>query len=144
MVSVLALSAVDRGFEPQSGQTKDYKIGICCFSTTYAALWKKNKDWLELKLCSFFSIHFWLIECVSDCCLISISNCSAMLWREQVNYRWFLPADCFFSELSLKKSNSACWSRTKRTSSSSHRQSTCSRHDIASHCAIDAIYISHI
>ena len=32
MVSVLASSAVDRGFEPQSGQTKVYKIGICCFS----------------------------------------------------------------------------------------------------------------
>ena len=31
MVSVLALSAVDRGFESQSDQTKDYKIGICCF-----------------------------------------------------------------------------------------------------------------
>ena len=29
MVSVLALSAVDREFEPRSGQT-DYKIGICC------------------------------------------------------------------------------------------------------------------
>jgi hypothetical protein len=29
MVCVLASSAVDRGFEPQSGQTKDYKIGIC-------------------------------------------------------------------------------------------------------------------
>jgi hypothetical protein len=28
MVSVLASSAVDRGFEPQSGQTKDFKIGI--------------------------------------------------------------------------------------------------------------------
>ena len=32
MVSLLALSAVDRGFESCSGQTKDYKIGICCFS----------------------------------------------------------------------------------------------------------------
>jgi hypothetical protein len=38
MVSVLTSSAVDRGFEPRSGQTKDYKIGICCFSTKYAAL----------------------------------------------------------------------------------------------------------
>ena len=28
MVSVLASSAVDRGFEPRSGQPKDYKIGI--------------------------------------------------------------------------------------------------------------------
>ena len=35
MVSVLASSAVDRGFESQLGQTKDYKIGICCFSANY-------------------------------------------------------------------------------------------------------------
>jgi hypothetical protein len=32
MISVIALSAVDRGFEPWSGRTKDYKIGICCLS----------------------------------------------------------------------------------------------------------------
>jgi hypothetical protein len=33
MVSILAWSAVDHGFEPLLGQTKDYyKIGICCFS----------------------------------------------------------------------------------------------------------------
>jgi hypothetical protein len=31
MVSVLVTSVVDRGFEPRSGQTKDYKIGIYCF-----------------------------------------------------------------------------------------------------------------
>jgi hypothetical protein len=37
MVSVLASCAVDRGFEPQSGQTKDFKIGICCFSAKHAA-----------------------------------------------------------------------------------------------------------
>jgi hypothetical protein len=29
MDSVLVSSAVDRGFESRSGQTKDYKIGIC-------------------------------------------------------------------------------------------------------------------
>jgi len=46
MVSVLASSAVDRGFEFRSGQTKDYKIGICCFSAKHAALTRKNKDWL--------------------------------------------------------------------------------------------------
>ena len=32
MVSVLASSAIDRCFDPQSGQTKNYKNGICCFS----------------------------------------------------------------------------------------------------------------
>ena len=42
-----------------------------------------------------------------------------------------LPTDCCFSELALLKSNSAYWSRTKRTSSSSHWKLTCSRHDIA-------------
>ena len=46
MVSVLASSAVDRGFEPRSGQTKDYTIGICCFSAKHAALRRKIKDWL--------------------------------------------------------------------------------------------------
>ena len=36
MVSVLASSAVDHGFEPRSGQTKEYIIGICCFSANNA------------------------------------------------------------------------------------------------------------
>ena len=46
MVSVLASSAVDRWFEPWSGQAKDYQIGICCFSVKHAALRRKSKDWL--------------------------------------------------------------------------------------------------
>jgi hypothetical protein len=41
-VSVLSSNAVDRVFEPRSSQTKDYQIGIFCFS----ALKNKNKDWL--------------------------------------------------------------------------------------------------
>ena len=46
MVSVLALGAVDRGFEPRSVQTKDYKIDMCCFSAKHAALRRESKDWL--------------------------------------------------------------------------------------------------
>ena len=46
IVSVLASSAVNREFEPRSGQTKDYKIGICCFSAKHVALRSKSKDWL--------------------------------------------------------------------------------------------------
>ena len=38
MVSMLASGVVDRGFEPRLGQTKDNKIGICCFSAKHAAL----------------------------------------------------------------------------------------------------------
>jgi hypothetical protein len=44
MVSVLDSGAVDREFEPRSGQTKDYKIGICCFSAKHAVLRRKGKD----------------------------------------------------------------------------------------------------
>ena len=45
MVNMLASSAVDRGFEPRSGQTKDYEIGMCCFSALHAASRRKSKDW---------------------------------------------------------------------------------------------------
>ena len=46
MASMLASSVVDREFDPQSGQTKDYEIGICCFSTNHTALRRKSKNWL--------------------------------------------------------------------------------------------------
>ena len=47
MVSVFSSSAVDRGFESRSGQAKDYKISICCFSAKHTALRRKNKDCLS-------------------------------------------------------------------------------------------------
>ena len=46
MVGVLAPSVVDRGFEHRSGQTKDHRIGICCFSAKHVALRRNSKDWL--------------------------------------------------------------------------------------------------
>ena len=46
MVSVLASSTVDHVFEPESDQTKDYEIGICCFSAKHTAIRRKSKDWL--------------------------------------------------------------------------------------------------
>ena len=46
MVSLHASSSVDSGFEPRSGQTKDYNIGMCCFSAKYTTLRRKIKDWL--------------------------------------------------------------------------------------------------
>ena len=73
MVSVLASNVEDRGLEPQSGQTKDDKIGICCFSTKQAALERKNKDWLarnqdnvsewgDMSICRLLFHHHHLIE----------------------------------------------------------------------------------
>ena len=46
MISVLASRAVYSGFQPPSSQTKNYRIGICCFSTKHTALRRKSKDWL--------------------------------------------------------------------------------------------------
>ena len=46
MVAALAFSVVDRGFEARSGQTKDYKIDMFCFSAKHAALRRKSRDWL--------------------------------------------------------------------------------------------------
>ena len=71
MINVLVSSAVDRGFEPKSNPTKDYEIGICCFSSEHAALRRKSKDWLA-----------WNRDNVP-----SGATC--------------LPADCCFSELAL-------------------------------------------
>jgi hypothetical protein len=46
MVNMPTSSEVGRGFEPRSGPTKDYKIGICFFSAKHAALRRKIKNWL--------------------------------------------------------------------------------------------------
>ena len=67
MVSVLASGVVDRDFEPRSGQTKDYEIGICCFSTKHAALKRKSKDWLarnqdNVSPWGYMSIHGLLFQ----------------------------------------------------------------------------------
>ena len=43
-VGVLASSVVNRGFQPRSDQTKDYTIGICCFSAKHAVVRRKSKD----------------------------------------------------------------------------------------------------
>jgi hypothetical protein len=43
---LLGRNAADRGFDPRSGQTKDYKIGICWFSAKQTPLRWSSKDWL--------------------------------------------------------------------------------------------------
>jgi hypothetical protein len=60
MVCVFASSAVDREFEPRSGQSKDVKIGMCCLSAKHTALGRKSNDWLARIL-------------PSDCCLSELA-----------------------------------------------------------------------
>ena len=100
MVCVLSSSVVDHGFESWLGQTKDYKIGICCFSSKYAALKRKSKDWLARN---------------QD----NVSKWSDM-YISRLLFQW----------ASTIKIQLGCWSSTKQTSSSSHWKLTSSRHDI--------------
>ena len=46
MISVLASSTVDCGFEHRSGQATDYNIRTCCLSAKHASLRRKDKNWL--------------------------------------------------------------------------------------------------
>ena len=46
LVSMLASSAIDRGFRPDRVKPKT-RMGIWCFFTKFAALISKNKDWVS-------------------------------------------------------------------------------------------------
>ena len=83
------------------GQSKDYKIGIFCFSARHAAYRRKGKNWLARNQ-----------DNVSEWSDISIRGL-LLQWA------------------STKKSNYACWYSTNWTSSSYHWTLICSRHDIA-------------
>ena len=48
MVNMFTSSAVDSEFKSWLGQTKDYKIGSCCFSAIHAVFRGKSKDWLAV------------------------------------------------------------------------------------------------
>ena len=71
MVSVLASSVVDREIEPRSGQTKDYKIGICFFSAKHVALRRKSKDWLARNQGNVSEWGDMLIR--ADCCFSELA-----------------------------------------------------------------------
>jgi hypothetical protein len=68
MISMFASSAIYRGFEPRSGQTKDCKIGICCFAAKHTAFRRKSKDWLGIRImCSSGRyIYLWTVVLVSQ------------------------------------------------------------------------------
>jgi hypothetical protein len=63
-----------------NGQAKDYKIGICCFSTKHTTLRRKTKDWLARNQ---NNVSEW-----SDMSTHEFSNFSATSWWEQVNFQW--------------------------------------------------------
>ena len=82
---VSASRTVDHGFEPQSGKTKYYKIGISCFSAKHAALSRKSKDLLarnqdNVSEWSDISIRGLLFQLASN---ITI-ELSVLVWYKEV------------------------------------------------------------
>ena len=69
---VITSSAVDCGFEPGSDQTKDYKIGICCFSAKQHWGERAKTSWLGIRImcqsgatclfrdCCFSELALWI------------------------------------------------------------------------------------
>ena len=70
MVSGLASGSVDCGFKSRSGQTKDYNIGIRCFSANLTVLRSENKaclardqhnvsKWSDMSNHDMYSAQHW-------------------------------------------------------------------------------------
>ena len=123
MVSVLASSVVDRGFEPRSGQTKDYKIGILCFSAKQAALKRKSIDWLARNQDNVFewgdmSIRGLLFQWTSTIQIWSSTkrNSSSFYWKLTCS-RHDITENCWVGvkQQSLTHSLYLQWSDLKKT-----------------------------
>jgi uncharacterized protein YaeQ len=74
---------VDRWFEPWSGQTKDNKIGICCFSAKNAALRRKSKDWLARYQ---DNVSEWSDMSIHVCCFSELALNKIQLSMLDMNY----------------------------------------------------------
>ena len=77
-VSPPPLSVVIHGLELWSGQTKDFKIDICCFSAKHASLRRKNKDGLAKNQDK--------VTCLpADCCISTLALITQL--SVQVQYK---------------------------------------------------------
>ena len=66
---MLASGVVDRQFKPRSGQTKDYKIGICCISAKQKKGVRAKTGWLGIRIICLSGA-----TCLSaDCCFSEIA-----------------------------------------------------------------------
>jgi hypothetical protein len=65
MVCMPTSSAVDRASQTRLGQTKDYNIGTCCFSTRHTILWSRANNGLagNHDMC-----QSWLTCLPANCC----------------------------------------------------------------------------
>ena len=82
MVSVVTSSVVHRRFKTLLGQTKDYKIGICCYSVKHTALRRNSKDWLvrnhnNVSEWSEMSTRIYSVMCGMALCALNVCKSQA-------------------------------------------------------------------
>lgn len=70
MANMLASCAVDHGFDPWSGKTKEYRIVICCFSVKHIVIRNKSKVWMvqnwdTVPEWSFIPTRSWTVDSIS-------------------------------------------------------------------------------
>ena len=81
MVSMLAFGVVALGFQPWSAQAKNYKIGICCFSTKQR-LRSNNKDWLGIRIMCSCGVTYL----PTDCYLRELAQLSVLVqYKEDIS-----------------------------------------------------------
>ena len=94
MVSILASNVVDHRFQPWSGQTKDYEIGICCFFLSIA-LRSESKDLLA-----------WNQDNLSEWIVVSVSYQSKNSTQQDLvqsrNHHHFIENNLFLPSYSCK------------------------------------------
>ena len=73
MVSLFFSSVINYEFESRSGQTKDYKICIICFSTKLTSLSSKRKDGQTLRLRNLDNMSEW-IDMYTDGLLFQLAS----------------------------------------------------------------------
>ena len=118
MISVLASSAVDRGFDPRSGPARDYKIGICRFYAKHEVLRGKT-SWLGIR-----------IMCTSGATYQS-ADCSASTIKPQLSVLVYYKADLIIISLKINLfSPWYSWIIAKLALSNNHSLTHLNRHKI--------------
>ena len=94
---------IDCEFESRSGQSKNYEIGICYFSSKHTILRSKRKGWLALNQNNMWTVSYYyansttcvsLVQCghykhFTECiflAMIYIENCSSSVNQQPINH----------------------------------------------------------
>ena len=80
---LLSNNAVDRGFEPRSGQTIDYKTGICCFTAKNQRLRTKPGWFGNRIMCSSGATCLHVDYCCSELRLWNLNSVLGLVPRER-------------------------------------------------------------